>query len=344
MILYMCIELIIKSLIDIILKYKKIVIVSHVNPDGDALGSSLALYFFAKKLGADPKVIIPNDYPGFLAWMPGIQDVIIFDKNVETAQKVMSEAELFCFLDFNVVSRTGLMHNDLCHFNKTPKLLIDHHLGTDSSQYVACYSNTEISSTSEMVAEVIKYQGFDNYLDNDIATCILVGMITDTGSFSHSIFKNTFSICGEIISSTKVDYKNIHQNIYDNSSENRLRLLGFLINDRMTVLNEYNTAYIYASKSDLERFNYQIGDTEGVVNYPLSISNIKMSVFITEKQGCIRLSFRSKGDFSVNDLTRKHFNGGGHLNAAGGTLECTLEEAIEKLVSVLPEYKEELSK
>lgn len=344
MILYMCIELIIKSLIDIILKYKKIVIVSHVNPDGDALGSSLALYFFAKKLGADPKVIIPNDYPGFLAWMPGIQDVIIYDKNVETAKMFMSEAELFCFLDFNVVSRTGLMHNDLCHFNKTPKLLIDHHLGADSSQYVACYSNTEISSTSEMVAEVIKYQGFDNYLDNDIATCILVGMITDTGSFSHSIFKNTFSICGEIISSTKVDYKNIHQNIYDNSSENRLRLLGFLINDRMTVLNEYNTAYIYASKSDLERFNYQIGDTEGVVNYPLSISNIKMSVFITEKQGCIRLSFRSKGDFSVNDLTRKHFNGGGHLNAAGGTLECTLEEAIEKLVSVLPEYKEELSK
>ena len=344
MILYMCIELIIKSLIDIILKYKKIVIVSHVNPDGDALGSSLALYFFAKKLGADPKVIIPNDYPGFLAWMPGIQDVIIYDKNVETAQKVMSEAELFCFLDFNVVSRTGLMYNDLCHFNKTPKLLIDHHLGADFSQYVACYSNTEISSTSEMVAEVIKYQGFDNYLDNDIATCILVGMITDTGSFSHSIFKNTFSICGEIISSTKVDYKNIHQNIYDNSSENRLRLLGFLINDRMTVLNEYNIAYIYASKSDLERFNYQIGDTEGVVNYPLSISNIKMSVFITEKQGCIRLSFRSKGDFSVNDLTRKHFNGGGHLNAAGGTLECTLEKAIEKLVSVLPEYKEELSK
>ena len=143
---------------------------------------------------------------------------------------------------------------------------------------------------------------------------------------------------------TNVDYKTIHQNIYDNSTENRLRLLGFLINDRMTVLNEFNTAFIYASKVDLERFNYQIGDTEGVVNYPLSISNIKMSVFITEKQGCIRLSFRSKGDFSVNDLTRKHFNGGGHLNAAGGTLECSLEEAVDKLISVLPEYKELLSK
>ena len=335
---------VINKLIESIYNSSRIVILVHVNPDGDAMGSSLALYLFAQKLGLEPNLIIPNDYPGFLAWMPGIQDVIIYDKNVEAAKRIMGEAELFCFLDFNVVSRTGLMHNDLCHYNKTPKLLIDHHLGADASQYVACYSNTEVSSTSEMVAEVIKYHGFNDYLDNDIATCILVGMITDTGSFSHSIFKNTFSICGEILSLTNVNYKAIHQNIYDNSSENRLRLLGFLINDRMTILNEYNTAYIYASKSDLERFNYQIGDTEGVVNYPLSISNIKMSVFITEKQGCIRLSFRSKGDFSVNDLTRRHFNGGGHLNAAGGTLECSLEDAIKKLISVLPEYKELLSK
>ena len=340
----MCNELIIKSLIEIISGFRKIVIVSHVNPDGDALGSSLALYYYIKKLGADPVVIIPNDYPSFYAWMPGVKDVIVYDKDTVRATRIMSEAELFCFLDFNVVSRTGLMHNDLCHFNKIPKILIDHHIGADSTQYVACYSKTDVSSTSEMVAEVIKYHGFDKYLDDNIATNILVGMITDTGSFSHSIFKNTFSICGEIISRTKVNYKEIHQNIYDNSTENRLRLLGFLINDRMTILNEYNTAYIYASKSDLEKFNYQIGDTEGVVNYPLSISNVKMSVFITEKQGCIRLSFRSKGDFSVNDLTRKHFDGGGHLNAAGGTLECSLEEAIEKLISILPEYKEELNK
>ena len=340
----MCNELILKSLIEVISKYRKIVIVSHVNPDGDALGSSLALYFFIKKLGGEPVVIIPNDYPSFYVWMPGIQDVIVYDKKTTCATQIMGEAELFCFLDFNVVSRTGLMHNDLCHFNKTPKILIDHHIGADPAQYLACYSNTDISSTSEMVAEVVKYQGFDKYLDDNIATSILVGMITDTGSFSHSIFKNTFKICGEIISKTNVNYKEIHQNIYDNSTENRLRLLGFLINERMTILNEYNTAYIYASKSDLEKFNYQIGDTEGVVNYPLSISNVKMSVFITEKQGCIRLSFRSKGDFSVNELTRKHFDGGGHLNAAGGTLECSLNEAIEKLVSILPEYKEELNK
>lgn len=337
-------ELIFSSIITLLSKYKKIVIVSHVNPDGDALGSSMALSLFVKKMKAEVKVIVPNDYPTYLAWMPSVQDVLIYDKNVEEANRIMSEAELFCYLDFNTESRTGIMHNDLCRYNKVPKILIDHHIGADRTQFVACYSETEISSTSEMVAELIKYQGFDTYLDNDIATNIIVGMITDTGTFSHSIFKNTFSIFGEILSQTTIDYKKIHQNIYNTSTENRLRLLGFLINDRMTILEEYNTAFIYASKSDLERFDYQVGDTEGVVNYPLTIANIRMSVLITEKQGVIRLSFRSKDDFSVNDLSRKHFNGGGHLNAAGGTLNCSLEEAIEKLKSVLPEYKELLNK
>lgn len=334
--------LIFNSIINLFKTYKKVVIVSHVNPDGDAIGSSLALYLYLKKLGSDVHVIVPNDYPSFLSWMPYIQDVLIYDKNVDVANRIMSDAELFCYLDFNTPSRTGVMHNDLCRYNSTPKILIDHHIGADTSQFVACFSETEISSTSEMIAEFIKYQGFDNYLDDNIATNIIVGMITDTGTFSHSIFKNTFSIFGDILSSTTVNYKKIHQNIYNTSTENRLRLLGFLINDRMTILEDYNTAIIYASKSDLERFNYQVGDTEGVVNYPLTIGNIKMSVLFTEKQDIIRLSLRSKDDFSVNDMSRKHFNGGGHLNAAGGTLYCSLEEAIEKFKSVLPEYKEAL--
>ncbi len=337
-------ELIYSSIIKTLIEYKKIVIVTHVNPDGDAMGSSLALCLFAKKLGLDAKVVVPNDYPKFLAWMPSIQDVLVFDKNTEEAVKIMSEAELLCYLDFNTPSRTGLMHNELCHLNKTPRLLIDHHIGAENSQFVACYSETEISSTAEMVAEIVRYQGFDDYLDNDIATNIMVGMITDTGTFSHSIFKNTFSIFGEMLAATTVNYKKIHQNIYDCSTEDRLRLLGYLINDKMIVLNEYNTAIIPVSKSELESFNYQNGDTEGVVNYPLSIENIKMSVLLTEKQDVIRLSFRSKDDFSVNDLARKHFNGGGHLNAAGGTLTCTLEEAVDKLKSVLPEYKNVLKK
>ena len=336
-------ELIYSSIIKTLIKYRKIVIVTHVNPDGDAMGSSLALYLFAKKLGLEPKVIVPNDYPKFLAWMPAAQDVVVFDKNTEEAKGIMSEAELFCYLDFNMPSRTGLMHNELCHLNKIPRLLIDHHIGAEKSNFVACYSETEVSSTSEMVAELIKYQGFEEFLDNDIATNIIVGMITDTGTFSHSIFNNTFTIFGEILLATTVNYKKIHQNIYDTSTEDRLRLLGYLINDKMVVLNEYNTAFISVSKSELESFNYQNGDTEGVVNYPLSISNVKMSVLLTEKQDAIRLSFRSKDDFSVNDLAKKYFNGGGHLNAAGGTLYCSLDEAVEKLKSILPEYKEVLS-
>lgn len=336
-------ELIFKSIIKTLNKYNNVVIVSHANPDGDAMGSSLALYLFAKKIGCNANVIIPNDYPMFLSWMPNIDDVIIFDKNTDKALTIMSEADLFCFLDFNTPSRTGVMHNELCRYNKIPHILIDHHLGADESAFEACLSETEISSTSELVAQLINNQGFDNYLDKDIATNLLVGIITDTGSFAHSVFDTTFDICAKLLS-TSINYKEIHQNIYDTSSENRLRLLGYLINDRMTILNEYNTAYIYASKSDLESYNYQVGDTEGVVNYPLSINSIRMSVLITERQGVIRLSFRSKGDFSVNDLARKHFNGGGHLNAAGGTLTCSLEQAIQKLIDILPEYKDLLNK
>ena len=256
-------QLIFKSLTDTLYKYRKIVIVSHVNPDGDALGSSLALHLFAKKVGIDSQVIIPNDYPNFLSWLPSINDIIVYDKCKEEAKQKLTDAELICYLDFNTESRTGVMHNDLLHFAKTPKLLIDHHIGADTSKFEAYFSETEISSTSEMVAELIKYHGFESYLDDEIANCILTGMITDTGSFTHSIYRNTFSLCGEILSATNVDYMKIHQNIYDNSTENRLRLLGFLISDRMTVLNDYNTAYIYASKSDLESFNYQVGDTEG---------------------------------------------------------------------------------
>ena len=222
-------DLIYSSIIKTLIKYKKIVIVTHVNPDGDAMGSSLALYLFAKKLGLEPQVIVPNDFPKYLAWMPSIQDVLVFDKNTEEAVKIMSEAELFCYLDFNTSSRTGVMHNDLCRFNKTPKILIDHHIGAEKSQFVACYSETEISSTAEMIAELVKYHGFDDFLDDDIAINIIVGMITDTGTFSHSIFKNTFSIFGEILSATTVNYKKIHQNIYDTSTEDRLRLLGYLM-------------------------------------------------------------------------------------------------------------------
>ena len=324
---------------EFISQYKKVVIVSHVNPDGDAVGSSLAFYFFLLKFGIDVKIIIPNDFPSFLSWMPGIENILIFDKNSEKGVEYLNAADLICYLDFNHPSRTGLVHNDLCHCKKTPRLLIDHHRDTDYSQFVMYLSEAETSSTSELVAELIQYHGFDKYLDDKIATCLLVGIMTDTGSFAHSIYHpETFDICGKLISPS-VDYQLIHSKIYNTFSENRLRLLGFSISNRMTTLDEYHTAYIYLTKADLESFNYQVGDTEGVVNYPLMIDGIRMAVLITERQGVIRFSFRSKGDFSVHELARAHFNGGGHTNAAGGTLECSIDEAIRKFLDVLPQYK-----
>lgn len=332
-------ELLFNKFKEFITQYQKVVIVSHVNPDGDAIGSSLAFYYFLLKFGIDAKVLIPNDYPSFLAWMPGISEILIYDKNSEAGVEYLNKADLICYLDFNSPARTGLMHNDLCHCTKTPKLLIDHHRDADYSQFIEYISEIETSSTSELVAELIQSQGFEKYLDDNIATSLLVGIMTDTGSFAHSIYHpETFEICGKLISPT-VNYPLIHSKIYNTFSENRMRLLGFCISNRMTILDEYHTAYIYLSKADLESFDYQVGDTEGVVNYPLMIDSVKMSVLITERQGVIRFSFRSKGNFSVHEVSRNHFGGGGHTNAAGGTLNCSLNQAIDKLLEVLPQYK-----
>ena len=329
---------------EFITQYKKVVVISHVNPDGDAIGSSLAFCYFLMKFGIDAKVIIPNEFPSFLSWMPGIENILVFDKNSEKGVEYLNNAELICYLDFNHPSRTGLVHNDLCHCTKTPRLLIDHHRDADYSQFAMYLSDVETSSTSELVAELIQYHGFDKYLDDKIATCLLVGIMTDTGSFAHSIYHpETFEICGKLIS-PEVNYQLIHSKIYNTFSENRLRLLGHCISNRMTTLPDYHTAYIYLTKADLETFNYQVGDTEGVVNFPLMIDDIKMAVLITERQGVIRFSFRSKGDFSVHELAKAHFNGGGHTNAAGGTLDCTIEQAIKHFLDILPQYKNLLNK
>jgi Exopolyphosphatase-related proteins len=322
--------------------HSKFVVISHVNPDGDAIGSSLAFSFFLKKFGHDVNVMIPNDFPVFLSWMPGVEDITIFDKNPDYGKKLFDEADYICYLDFNHFSRSGLMHNDL-RKSKAQKVLIDHHCDTDFSPFSFYLSETSISSTSELVAEIVLHYGIDNYLDENIATNLLVGIITDTGSFAHSIYHpETFSLCAQLVSKS-IPYSEIHGHIYDTFSENRLRLLGFSISNRMEIIDAFSTAIIALGKADLEAFDYHVGDTEGIVNYPLSLEKIKMSVLITERQGVIRFSFRSKGKFSVHELALKYFNGGGHLNAAGGSLTCSLPEAIAKVKSILPEFPELLN-
>lgn len=324
----------------VIHSFKKILVVSHVNPDGDAIGSSLAMCSFLRKFGLEVKVLVPNGFPDFLSWMPGAQDILIYESQGELAQEWISAAECIIMLDFNSLSRSGVLHNEIGK-TRVPRVLVDHHRDPDMNQFYCAWSETNVSSASELVAEIILHYGL-NYLDENIATNLLVGIMTDTGSFAHSIYHpRTFEIVSALVEKS-ASYNEIHRLVYDTFSENRLRLLGYAIN-KMEVLDEYSTAIIALSKAELDSFDYHVGDTEGIVNYPLSLKKIKMSVLITERQEQIRLSFRSKGDFSVHELSNKHFKGGGHTNAAGGTLDCTIDEAVAKLKSVLPEYKDLLN-
>ena len=321
---------------------KRLAIVTHVNPDGDAIGSSLAFSQFLRNLGHDVEVMVSNDFPGFLAWMPGAQDIRIYEKSADVCNGILDQADCIMMLDFNHISRAGLIQEKLKSLG-TNKILIDHHRDPKLELFLSVLSETQVSSTSELVAEVILHYG-EQYITEAIATNILVGIVTDTGSFAHSVFHpQTFTISAKMIEKS-VSYNQLHQLIYDTFSEDRLRLLGYAISNKMEVLDEYATAIIALNKEELARFNYQVGDTEGVVNYPLSMEKMVMSVLVTERQGVIRFSFRSKGDFSVHELAQKYFNGGGHTNAAGGTLCCSMEEALNRLHQILPEYRAMLVK
>ena len=320
---------------------KRIVLVCHVNPDGDAIGSVLAMSEFLSGFGHQVNMVVANDFPGFLHWMPGSEAILVFEQQPEACKKAIAEAECIMMLDFNSLSRSGILHNEIGK-TRCPKVLVDHHRDPDETQFYCMYSSTCVSSTSEIVTEIILHYG-KQYLTETISTNLMVGIMTDTGSFAHSIYHpRTFELTSILVEKS-MPYSYIHEQVYDTMSENRLRLLGFSINNRMVVLDAYSTAIIALNKSDLESFNYQVGDTEGVVNFPLQMDKIKMSVLVTERQDQIRLSFRSKGDFSVHELANKYFKGGGHTNAAGGTLTCSFDEAVALLKSVLPEYQERLN-
>ena len=328
------------SLDEVLKSSHRVAVITHVNPDGDAIGSSLAFSQLLRKLGHDVEVMVSNDFPEFLAWMPGASTIHIYDKDVDSCNQILDNTDCVVMLDFNHLSRAGSIQSKLKSL-EINKILIDHHRDPNLEYFVCALSDTQVSSTSELVAETIFHYG-EQYLDEFIATNILVGIVTDTGSFAHSMFHpQTFTICAKMIE-LSASYNQIHQLIYDTFSEDRLRLLGYAISNKMEVLDDYSTAIISLDKEELAKFNYQIGDTEGVVNYPLSMKKMVMSVLVTERQGVVRLSFRSKGNFSVHELAQKHFNGGGHTNAAGGTLSCSMDEALRLLHQILPEYREML--
>ncbi|WP_304132413.1 DHH family phosphoesterase [Mesonia mobilis] len=331
----------IKDLKSLLASPKKIVIVPHKNPDGDAIGSTVALYNFLKSKQHDAVVIAPNDYPEFLKWVPGQEDVLIFEKNTEKATQLISDAEVIFTLDFNHFSRTGMMEEVLAK-TETTYVMIDHHQQPDNYAKFT-YSDVSCSSTCEMVYNFIEMLDETDKISPEIASALYLGIMTDTGSFRFSsTTSKTHRVIANLIDKGAKN-ANIHQDTFDNSSYERMQLLGVALNN-MKVFSEYKTAYITLSQEELDKHNFKKGDTEGFVNYSLGIKGIIFAaIFIENKPDkIIKISLRSKGDFDVNQFARKHFEGGGHINAAGGKSDLNLKETTQKFEQLLADYENEL--
>ncbi|UFH46473.1 bifunctional oligoribonuclease/PAP phosphatase NrnA [Flavobacterium galactosidilyticum] len=313
---------------------KKIAIIPHRGPDGDAMGSTLALYHFLLKNNHEAVVVSPNEFPDFLAWMPGSETVKIFEKDKQNCTKILDEAELIFTLDFNALHRTGEMEHVLAKL-KAPFIMIDHHQKPDDYATVT-YSDTTFGSTCEMIYNFVSFLGKKDQIDKTVGTCIYTGILTDSGSFRFpKTTGNTHRIVAELID-LGVENTEIPTLLFDNSGFERLQLLGRALQN-MKVIAEHKTAYTTLTQDELNSFNYVKGDTEGIVNYGLQIKGINFAaIFIENKdEKIIKISFRSQGDFDVNQFARDHFNGGGHRNAAGGKSEETMEETIKKFENLV---------
>ena len=317
---------------------KKIAIIPHRSPDGDAMGSTLGLYHFLLKNNQHPVVVSPNEFPDFLAWMPGSETVKIFEKDKINCTKILEEAELIFTLDFNALHRVGEMEQVLNKLS-APFIMIDHHQSPDN--YAAfTYSDTSFGSTCEMLYNFISYLGKKSDIDKTIGTCIYTGILTDSGSFR---FPKTTGTTHRIIADLidlGVENTQIPTLLFDNSSYGRLQLLGRALQN-MKVLTDKKTAFTTLTQDELNTFDHIKGDTEGIVNYGLSIKGIVFTaIFIENKEEkIIKISFRSQGDFDVNIFAREHFNGGGHRNAAGGKSEVSMEETVKKFEDLVAHLK-----
>ena len=308
---------------------KKIAIIPHRGPDGDAMGSTLGLYHFLLKNKHHPVVVSPNEFPDFLAWMPGSETIKIFEKDKQNCTQILEEAELIFTLDFNALHRTGEMEHVLAKLT-APFVMIDHHQKPDDYAVVT-YSDTSFGSTCEMLYNFISHLGKKADIDKTIGTCIYTGILTDSGSFRFpKTTGTTHRIVAELID-LGVENTEIPSLLFDNSSFGRLQILGRALQN-MKVITEHKTAYTTLTQEELNSFDYVKGDTEGIVNYGLSIKGIVFTaIFIENKEEkIIKISFRSQGDFDVNQFARDYFNGGGHRNAAGGKSEVSMEETIQK--------------
>lgn len=318
----------------------EIILVTHVNPDGDAIGTILGVYWLLVKKGHTVNMIVPNEIPFFLEWLPGCERILVAEKNLDRANNLIKSAQLLICLDFNASDRLGELEAEFLKARGT-KVLIDHHPDPGGfADHVV--SDTDIGSTAELVYNLIIKLDMGKLIDKTIAECLFTGIMTDTGCFSFSSSQpETYLVVADLLK-RGIDKDRIYMLIYDNYSSDRMRLLGYSLNDKMVVLPEYRTAYISLTENELRRYNHVTGDTEGFVNYLFSIKGIKLTALFIEKEDHIKISFRSRGNFHINKFSEKHFNGGGHKNAAGGESYQSLKKTIDKFIDLLPAYSKEL--
>ncbi|HRP89617.1 MAG TPA: bifunctional oligoribonuclease/PAP phosphatase NrnA [Edaphocola sp.] len=315
---------------------KKIFITCHQKPDADAIGSTLGLYHYLKLGGHQATIVVPNEIPDFLHWMPELDKIINFESEPKESALILDECDLIFCLDFNHLNRVKGLEKPLRAATQN-KILIDHHLEPELDVFFAGVSNPDKSSTCEMVYDFIVDAGDQELINNDIATCLYTGTLTDTGSFR---FPGTTASTHRMVAFFKdkgLEHAIIHERIYDCWSENRMRFIGHALEKKMEILENGKLGIIAFSEQELDSFNIQTGDTEGLVNLPLSIEQVKVSVLLTQKNGSIKLSFRSKGQIDVSSFCRKYFNGGGHFNAAGGHSQETFEKTLNKVKTTIKE-------
>lgn len=318
---------------------KKIAIISHRNPDGDAVGSSLAMYHYLIQLNHTVTVIMPNDLPDFLTWMPAASSLLIYENSTKKIGSKIAENDLIFTLDFNALHRTGDKMETFLKTLSIPMIMIDHHQQPENYPLYT-FSDVSYGSTAEMVYDFICNLDDKQLINKEIATCLYTGIVTDSGSFRYPLTTpKTHRIVAELVEKG-INHSEIHNQLFDNGSLNRLKILGKALQN-LVVLPEYKTSYITLTQTELDEFNQQKGDTEGIVNYGLMLKNIDFSVIFIENkyENYIKISFRSQGSFDVNQFARNYFDGGGHINAAGGKSFVSMDETIERFISILKQEK-----
>ncbi|MBS1530483.1 MAG: DHH family phosphoesterase [Bacteroidetes bacterium] len=317
---------------------RRIVITTHHKPDGDAIGSSLGLYHYLIQQGHHTTVITPTDYPDYIDWLPGNGDVIIYPDNKELSEKLVEEADIIFCLDFNHLSRIYEL-GEAVRAARAAKVMIDHHLEPEDFDD---YRHWDINAcaTAQLVFDfIVNKLGHKELINKDVATCLYTGIMTDSASFSlPNTNAEVHRVTADLIDCGAVNW-HIHEQVYSNQPQTRLQFLGHCLKEKLEVLREYNTALISVSRQELEAYNITTGDTEGIVNYGLSVEGIHLAAFIVERADMVKLSLRSKGEFPANEICKKYFSGGGHRNAAGGVSNDSLEAVVQKFKSILPEYK-----